>query len=223
MSALAHLALRANALAIVVCTTGAATLSATASGYERTAGSFVDDGFHVGMEVTPTGFTQTTPGIVRAVSALALNIVGGRTVQTSGSGRTLSVGVPAVRVFENLEPTENGVVLPELIAGRPYVKEEFAPATQRLTTNSPRGVTESTGLYLLTWAGIANTGMIGIRACADAVLAAFPPARGFALSDGSTLRVRGDVAPWARQITQGDGGWAKTIITIPWKLTTRLP
>ncbi len=218
-----HLALRAQALAVVVCTTGTMALSATSTGYARLAGSFVTDGFMAGMEVTPTGFTQTTPGIITAVAALTLTISGGRTVQASGGGRALAVTVPAVRVFENLEPTEAGVILPDVITGRPYVEEEFAPATQRLTTNSPRGVVELTGLYLLTWAGLANYDAIAIRRCVDALLTAFPPMQAFTLADGSIARVRGDVAPWARQITTRPGGWAASILTIPWRVTARLP
>ena len=220
--AAAHLALRAHALAVVVATTGSMALEATASGYARASGSFVTDGFLAGMEVVPTGFTQTTPGIITAVSALTLTIQGGRTAQASGSGRTLAVGVPSIRVFENLEPVEDGVNIRQLVAGRPYFTEEFAPATQQLTTNRPHGVLESTGLYVCTWAGLANYDSIAIRTCADALLSAFPPGEAFSLADGSIARVRGDVAPWARQITNRPGGWAACICTIPWKVTARL-
>lgn len=222
MSADAHLALRARALAVVVCTTGTMALAATAAGYTRASGSFVTDGFMPGMEVTPVGFTQTTPGIITQVSALTMAIAGGRSVQTSGSGRSLSVNTPTVRVFGNLEPSEAGVVLPNLPTGRPYYEEAFAPSTQQLLTNSTRGVIEHTGLFLVTWAGLANYDDIGIRRCADAVLTAFPPQYAWTLTDGSVLRVRGDIAPWAREITRRDGGWAAVIITIPWQITARL-
>lgn len=219
----AHLALRAKALAVVVATTGSTTLSATATGYARSSGSFVTDGFWPGMEVVPTGFTQTTPGIITVVSALALTIKNGRTVQSSGSGRTLTVGVPSIRVFENLEPTENGVILPDLIAGRPYFEEEFAPSSQRLLTTASHGITEATGVYVATWAGLANYDAIGIRQCTDALLTAFAPGSTVAtLSDGSIVRVRGDTAPIARQITRRDGGWAASICRIPWDITDRL-
>lgn len=221
--ALAKLALRTRALAVVVCTTGATTLEATATGYARASGSFITDGFMPGMEVTPTGFTQTAPGIITAVDALTLHIRGGRTIQTAAGARSLAVNVPGVRVFQAMEPRENGVVLPERPHGRPYWQEAFAPSTQRLTTNVPHGITERTGLYLITWAGLPNFDDIGLQRCIDAVLAAFPPAYTWTLSDGAKLEVRGDVAPWSREITTLGASWAGSLITIPWLIKARLP
>lgn len=55
--------------------TGSITLSSTATGYLRTTGSFIDDGFQVGMPITVTGFdSAATNGraVVTAVSATSL-------------------------------------------------------------------------------------------------------------------------------------------------------
>src|SRR3972149_4040320 len=99
---LAHLAIRSRVASVVVATTGSITMSATATGYARTTGSFLTDGFAVGMEVTPTGFTQTTVGIVTNVETLALEIFGGRAVQSAGAGRTLTTKLPTKRGWENV-------------------------------------------------------------------------------------------------------------------------
>lgn len=221
MSADLHLALRAHALAVVVCTTGLTTLAATTTGYTRAAGSFVTDGFMIGMEVTPTGFTETTPGVITYVSATDMYISGGRTAQSAGANRSLAVNMPSIRLFENAEPMENGVVLPDRVVGRWWWREEFAPSSQRLTTNSPHGVTESTGLYLITLGAVAGCDSIAIRRCCDAVVDAFPPTLGFTLPDGRKARIRGEVAPWAGQATNR-GAWAASLITIPWQISARL-
>ena len=52
----ARIACQTRLLSTVVATTGAIALSATASGYHRAAGSFLDDQFAIGMEITPSGF-----------------------------------------------------------------------------------------------------------------------------------------------------------------------
>jgi hypothetical protein len=58
-------------------TTGTVSLSATATGYARTAGSFVTDGFAVGQQVTASGFTNSAnngSSVVSAVTATALTV-----------------------------------------------------------------------------------------------------------------------------------------------------
>ena len=69
---LVHLALRARAEGLVVCTTGVMALAATTSGYTRASGSFVADGFAIGQEIVPASFATNTPRVVKAVSALTL-------------------------------------------------------------------------------------------------------------------------------------------------------
>jgi ferritin-like protein len=57
--------------------TGTVSLSATATGYGRTAGSFVTDGFAVGQQVTASGFTNPAnngSSVVSAVTATALTV-----------------------------------------------------------------------------------------------------------------------------------------------------
>lgn len=208
---LIELAFRARVVALVVATTGSTTLSATATGYARSAGSFITDGFRVGHEVIPSGFPQTDYGIVVAVSALTMTIQGGRTVATAASGRALAVGLPATRKLDdNLDFTP--------VAGRPYVECEFVPAPVRLRTGPAQGGTnELEGLYKVRWYGLANTGAQSIRNAVKALEALFTPGTAFT-AGADAVRVRGDVGPFATPITQRAGGWALCVLTIPWRV-----
>jgi hypothetical protein len=203
-------AFRTRCAALVVCTTGSTTLEATAGGYARPSGSFVTDGFAVGMEVTPSGFSQTAPAVITAVSALTMSVSGGRTVQTSGSGRTLSVGFPALRGYDNTRV--------EPVTGRHYVETEVVPAPTRLLTFPANGGTrEDTGLFVVRWYGIANTGAKGLRSCLDALAAQFRPGATFA-AGADTVRVRADSGPFVGPISQRPGGFALAVLTIPWRV-----
>lgn len=206
------LALRARAVSLVVATTGSITLSATTSGYTRTTGSFLTDGFAVGMEITPTGFAANTTDVITAVSALSITTKTARAAESAASGRTLSSGLPALRAFDNLafEPTP----------GRPYVEADFVPATATLRTGPAQGGTqELTGLYVIKWYGLSNTGAANIRKAVDALGALFTP--GTTLTAGSdVIRIRPDQAPYPSQITQRAGGWALCVLTIPWRIHT---
>jgi hypothetical protein len=214
----AQKALRTQLLTLEVVTTGTTTLGADASGYTRSSGSFVTDGFAIGMEVTPGGFTETEVGIVTAVSALALTIDGGRTVETATAGRSLSVGVPAARGWENVALTP--------VSGEPYIEEQYNPAASVLLGGPADGGTmEHTGLYVLRWYSRDNTGLAALTAAADALLTLFKPGTTLAIDATDTLRVRGDIGPWRGPImveASGEGGahagWAVVVVTIPWRV-----
>ena len=84
----ALLALRNRVLSVVTATTGSTTLVATTTGYTRATGSFVTEGFRIGMELAGTGFStaaNNNPGVILAVAAdgLSLTIEGGRTAEAS--------------------------------------------------------------------------------------------------------------------------------------------
>jgi hypothetical protein len=210
----AHIvALRALLRTLSVCTTGSTTLSATATGYARAAGSFLTDGFAAGMEVTPTGFTQTTRSVITGVSALAITVAGGRTVEGAAAGRTLAVALPATRAWENTGTTA--------ARGSVYVEEEYLPGAADLTTLGTNGVIVVEPMYVVTFAGPSEAGPLALTAYADAVLALFAPKTELVLSTGDVLRVHGDPAPYRDQLTDGDPGWAVVSVTIPlWLQTT---
>jgi hypothetical protein len=204
-----QLALRTRLLTLSVATTGSATLAATAAGYTRGSGSFVTDGFTKGMEVAPTGFTQTDVGVVADVAALTLTIDGGRTVQSSGAGRTLAVGLPAIRAWENQRPPVDP------IPGRPWVEENYLPGPVALQAIGAQGALWATPMYVLKLYHVADKGVGAANAYAKALLTLFAPTTAITLSTGDVLQVRGDVAPFLGQLIQAAPGYAVRALTIP--------
>ena len=206
-------ALRTLADTLSVTTTGSTTLAASAAGYTRSADSFVTDGFVVGQEVTPTGFTATTPVIVSGVAALTLSIVGGLTVDASSAGRTLTTGLPAIRAWENISiDTTNQ---------RWYVEDDYVPGPVAQIGLGALASVETFPLYTLKLYGIANTGASALYKAADALLALFAPRTAFSVGTGNSCTVRTSPAPYRGQLLQAGAGWACIPITIP--LRTRAP
>lgn len=207
-----HLALRNRALSLVAATTGSMSLSATTTGYARAAGSFVTDGFVVGQEITPAGFAANTVDVLTGVSALALTTKNARAAEGAAGGRSIVVGLPALRAWENV------TLIP--ITGRPYFEEDFVPATSELLTMPSQGGTvEETGLYVLKIYGLSNTGISALRKTVDALKRLFAP--GTVLTAGTdTVRMRADVATQTGQILPLEGGWSVLVLTIPWRATS---
>jgi hypothetical protein len=204
-------ALRAKLLTLQVCTTGSTTLAATATGYTRASGSFLTDGFAPGMEVTPDGFTQTATAVIKAVTALTIAVVGSRTVEASASGRTLTVGLPASRAWENVEYTPT--------TGVPYVVEEYIPGPMRQVTLGSQGEMEVLPIYAPKVYVPSGLGSGAADAYADALLLWFAPMVSVTIPNG-TLRVRSDVAPYRGQLLQNSPGFAVVPVTIPLRLRT---
>lgn len=223
---LAELALRARLLGTTVATTGSTSLAATTTGYTRSAGSFITDGFREGMEVSVTGFPTAanngkgvilkpltaTVMLIDAYDVSSPNVVTSRTlvVEAEAAGRTISAGIPALRAFDNI------ALVP--VTGKPYLEEVFSPATHRLITFPAAGAhAEDTGLYVVTWFGLSGTG-IGIRKSISAIKARFTPGTNLPLSDGTTLTMPQDVGARAGAITPIAGGWGYVQITIPYRV-----
>ena len=205
----AHLALRARAAGLIVCTTGAIALSATATGYHRTAGSFVTDGFKAGMEVTPAGFANNGVSIIAQVTASDLTTVTPQVIEASAGGRTLTVGFPSLTADENIDFTP--------IPNRPYAEEDFVPATHVLTSaTADQGVAEETGLYAIRYYGLEKYGSTGIRKLMTALAALFTP--GTALTAGANVvRIRSDSSTVAGQVLPHGDGWAVCTLNIRWR------
>lgn len=207
----AHLALRAHAFACVIATTGTTTLEATATGYQRAAGSFLTDGFAPGMEATPVGFPQTSVGVITAVTALTMSIKGGRTVAASTGARALTAYLPRLRGYENVAITP--------VADEPYVTEEYLPGGANLETLGANAEMEVRPSYILTLFAPQNTGIGALRRSLDALRERFAPKTAIPVGT-DTLRVRGDVGPSATAIRQLDSGWAFAQLTIPLRCRT---
>lgn len=111
---------------------------------------------------------------------------------------------------------ENGATYTPTV-GTPYLTESFVPSTNQLLTTT-RGIDEHRGLYIVTWYGIVGAGIAAIRDGVAAILNTFPAGASFALTSGLTLRIRGDVGPYAGQITPIDAGFAVCVVTIPWRV-----
>jgi hypothetical protein len=206
------LALRAQAIGMsAVASTGSTTLTATTTAYTRAAGSFITDGFLVGMEVVPAGFATNTPRIVATVSALSMTVVGSLTAEASGAGRSLTVGFPPLRAWENSEfgPTAN----------RWYVEEDYLPGPGAIQTLGAMAQLQYEPMYVLRLYGIANTGIGALYKVSGAILNRFAP--GYSMAVGSdSLRVRTNPAPYRGQVMSATNGHARTTITIPLRLRT---
>jgi hypothetical protein len=206
------LALRNRARALLVATTGAASLSATSTGFARLAGSFAADGFAEGEEFVAAGFGvagNNGPRVISNVQPLLVTTTTAPVTEAAAGGRSLVVGLPQTRSWENK-------AVPRL-AGRPYVDENFVPATHALTAGPAQGgfITE-TGLYVITWFGLENADTGGINKPMNALKALFAPGTVLLASDGTRVRIRGDVAPQSGQIIPQLNGWAANQLRIPW-------
>jgi hypothetical protein len=206
------LALRAPLLTLSVCTTGSVSLSATSAGYARATGSFLTDGFYVGMEVTPSGFTQTAVGVITALTATLMTIKGGRTVQASGSGRSITAALPSNMGWDNVRV--------EPVTGEPYGEEDYVPAPGKLLGMSTGGSREETGLYVLRLYAPDSIGTGPFYAIAKAILALYPCGPGPVLTSGDQLFLRDDPAPFAGPVRPDKPGWAVCTITMFWRLYT---
>lgn len=213
--------IRSRLLGATVATTGSATLSATSTGYARSAGSFLDDDFSVGDEITEaTGFSssannQATTAQGRVITAVTATAIAcsGCSAESASTGRTITVGVPFKRAWSNTKFTP--------VAGFPYIADRFVPATHNTVTFPPTNAqAHETGLYVVTWFGLSEKGESAIRRGVQAILERFTPGTSLTLDSGDVLRVRGanpgDPGPQAGQIIPIEGGWSYCQITIPW-------
>lgn len=221
----ALVALRTRALTLSVCTTGSTSLSVTTTGYARTAGSFITDNFVVGQEIAASGFTTAAnngQGVITAVSALALTVdaytvtaaptgytVAARVlaVEAAAGGRTISVGLPAMRAWENTVFTP--------VAGKPFVEEDYLPGPVAQVTLGPLGQVETLPQYILKIYGLSGKGTAALYKWADALLLLFTPRLALALSTGDVLTVGTQPAPYRGQILPGETGWSVVTVTIP--------
>lgn len=219
------LALRNRALTLASPTTGSTSLSVTTTGYARAAGSFITDGFAVGMEIAASGFTTAAnngAGVVTAVAAgtltvdaytVTLGVTGytaaSRTLATEAAdvGRTISVGLPAMRAWEN------SVFVP--VAGKPYVEEDYLPGPAEQITLGPLGEIEVLPQYILKLYGLAGKGITPLYKASDALLALFAPRTALTLSTGDVLRVRTNPAPYRSQLLPSEPGWSVVVVTVP--------
>jgi len=205
---LVNAALKARGLGLSVVTTGPVKLGSTVEGYTRTAGSFVDDGFTVGMEVTPS-FGDQTPSYITKLTDTLMTMHGGRATMSPGNGRSLRVLLPPLIAFDNESITP--------IQGRWYVEGEYSPSTSQLrTVTASRGFGDATGEYFWRLYGIADTGLDAFAAMTTALLKLYPPGAVLPVDATTAVHIGNLPAPWASSVQPDDPGFAVVTVTIPW-------
>lgn len=212
---LVHTALRERLLSLVVCTTTATPLGADVNGFTRSSGSFVDDGFAVGMEVIGTGFAESEnlrPRVITRVADLSLEVAGATIEEAEADGRTLTVALPRMRAWENSE------LVP--VTGRPFIEERYSPAPPALYGSYRGGLQKDAGLYVVNWYGQANTGLLGLTRCVDALLAHFPPGLDIVNTSSTIVQVRPDLPPYRSSLSNTAPGRAAITVTIPYRAYT---
>jgi hypothetical protein len=203
-------AMRTRLLSLVVATTGTTTLAATLTGYSRTTGSFIADGLAPGMEIVPSGFSTNPVGVITDITPLTLSVTGVRSAQVAAAGRSLVVGLPSLREWENEE------LIP--VVGEPYVEEQYIPGPAFAPEIGPGGRIERRPMYSPRIFVRAKTAIAGNGRYGDAILSHFAPGLQLTASDGTILRVRDDVAPTVGQRLPGVAvGWSCVPITIPFQ------
>jgi hypothetical protein len=204
-------AFRARLLTLEVATTGSTTQAATLTGFTRSAGSYLTEKFAAGMEVSGDGFSSAnnTPAIIDTVVALSMSVAGGKTVQASAAGRTLTVGLPAIRQWD-LTQTPEAV----LKGSRPSVIEKWVPSP-----GVDDGAYIDSGFYNVTMNMIGNRGLAAPLRYMMALRELFYPGLTFSVG-GDLVRVTGDPAPYFTTIEPLENGLANSTLTVPWRVAT---
>lgn len=209
-----QLALRTHLNTLSVLTTGSVTLSATATGYARSSGSFLTDGFAEGLELVASGFSKSANNgahVVTNVTATELECDGGNAAESASSGRTLSVGVPSRVAWEGDEF--------EREPGWPHFEEQFIPGPTPQITLGPLGQLELTPQYQVQVHVPEDRGALGARRYSDALKKHFTPRTAIAVGS-DTLRVRADGGPFGGQLVRRVPGWIVAPLTFPLRIRT---
>ena len=163
------------------------------------------------MEVTPTGFTATDPVTITSVAALTLTVHGSLTAESSASGRTLSVGLPAQRSWENVKFTPDAMV--------PYIRESYMPGPMRKFGVGAFGQLEIDPMYVIHVFVPSGFDVSAGNIYADGLLALFAPATSLTLANAA-FWVRTDVAPYRGQALQLSTGFSAIPVNIPCRIHT---
>lgn len=206
---LVHLAIRNRALTAVAATTGLITLAATADGFTRATGSFLDDKFAKGQEIVRSGFGSNSALVIERVTTLTLYTTTAPAVEPAAANRSLTVGFPSAFARENQVLSLAGVQW--------YAEESFEELTQRPMGISADSPVEFTGNMRFRVYAKADTGMLGLRSLAESVRDLFPKGWAATLADGSIVRTRNEFLPTATHLGVLDTGFSAYLVTIPWR------
>jgi hypothetical protein len=208
-----QLALRAKLLTLSVATTGSTSLSATPTGYARTTGNFYTDGFWPGFEIVTAGFASNGTRVITQVTPTTITVAGSLTPEVAAAGRTLSVGLPSNRAWENV------TYVP--VTGVPYIEEQYIPGPAAMVNDGYAGLLELRPMYSPRVYVPLDTGISADGRYADAITRLFLPGTTLPLATGDQFVVRGDAAPMrGHRAPSATPGWSCIPITIPLKVTT---
>lgn len=133
-------ALETHLCALSLATTGPSSdVSATATGYQRAAGSFLDDGFLVGDTLQPAGFADNRMGAVLAVSASILVVDRHVEAEAAGPAVSLTATIPERRKFEG-QPFQKP-------KDRPWLRAALRPAGAPLVAWGTGGILRHHGSF----------------------------------------------------------------------------
>jgi hypothetical protein len=176
-----QLALRAKLLTLSVATTGSTTLAATTTGYSRTAGSFYADFFWPGMELATAGFASNGTRVITQVTPTTITVAGSLTPEVAAAGRTLSVGLPSNRAWENV------TYVP--VTGVPYIEEQYIPGPAAMVNDGYAGLLELRPMYSPRVYVPLDTGISADGRYADAITRLFLPGTTLPLATGDQFVV----------------------------------
>lgn len=204
----AILACRALLDTLEVCTV-TDSISATTTGYARASGSFVTDGFRVGMEITPTSFTSTDNQVIKSINTAGNQItIDGAITADAAATRTLTAGLPEYRAYRNME------FKPSQAAGRPYTEEGWIRGVKNVTGVGAGGTMIHEPTYVIKHYGLSGKGDAAMDAFTDAVMLLFKPLTTITMSDGTVLRVAERPGPEASEITNPPDKPGRALVTI---------
>ena len=202
------LAIRNRLLGVEFSTTGTTTLASTRNGYTRAAGSFITDGFKVGMEVTPVGFANTEKQYVRAVEALTLYTRSTLVPESSAGGRSIQALIPERMAWENRE-------LSDTPADTFWIQEEYLAGGNDKIGTGPNAWINYYPIYTLNIHGPRDVGSAAHYSMADKILELYPPTDALTLADGTVVRIRSRPGPNRGNLMQSAEGQAYVNVSIP--------
>jgi len=205
------MAFRTALAGLSVVSSGGVALGVSSVGFTRASGSFVADGWAVGMQFAAVGFpaSVSTAGVVHRVEPTLLHIVGGsRSAAVAASGRTVSAVVPRpiLQANEAWSPDAGAPYSEATIVGQPAVL---------LGAPADGSTREDRGLLVLGVYGPLDVGSKALQDTASAVLDRFPPGASL-VAGADTVRVRTDTSGFHSEVQQVDGAHARITVTVPW-------
>lgn len=182
---------------------------ATSGVYVRASGSWLDDGFAIGQELTITGMGSANAG---PVSVLGLS-ANGLTLTTSGTGSATSSSGRFVAALPGLVAYEGVTFRPDTddAAGRPYVAEVFQPGQsgRRTLGDNPLISHPIQAHYTLMYPSGDYAPVDAVERMAGALMAHFIP--NLTLTYGGVGARVGQVR--RSQLFQ-DGAWLSCTVTV---------